>query len=347
MMKIVFRTLRFLILGLAAYLLGALLLSLIQIGDTSAMKIATRNPVQPGGFGFALQRFQDIENYGDVDILFLGSSHCYRTHDPRIYAEEGYSSFNLGTTGQTPLNSYFLLRAYFEQLDPELVVLDLNYHVIDRDGLESFYDLVVNMPYRRELWPMAFAINSPHAINGVVSKWLLHLSGREPDLRQEAQDGEAYIPRGYVEFSSYLENGATDYYEAVDEAYYDAITPADITPAAVQLYYLEKLIEFVQRKNKKIVLLTKPEARENLQLIANYDEVAGAFADIARKHGVLFLDFNRIDLPLDSNRHFHDKEYLNPFGVRIFIPEFIRRLRAEGMLPPAGKTVSNMDREQP
>ncbi|MCB0304033.1 MAG: hypothetical protein KDI38_09660, partial [Calditrichaeota bacterium] len=96
-----------------------------------------------------------------------------------------------------------------------------------------------------------------------------------------------------------------------------------------------------------IVLLTKPEARENLQLIANYDEVAGAFADIARKHGVLFLDFNRIDLPLDSNRHFHDKEYLNPFGVRIFIPEFIRRLRAEGMLPPAGKTVSNMDREQP
>ena len=51
-----------------------------------------------GNTGHLNGRIKDIRNYHDVDILFLGSSHSYRTFDTRFYEARGYSCFNLGSS---------------------------------------------------------------------------------------------------------------------------------------------------------------------------------------------------------------------------------------------------------
>ena len=70
-------------------------------------------------------RFREIRDYKNIDLLFLGSSHSYRSFDTRLFTDAGYTSFNLGSALQTPFNSYYLLREYFDQLKPKVVILSV------------------------------------------------------------------------------------------------------------------------------------------------------------------------------------------------------------------------------
>lgn len=331
-MKLILKSLQFVLILLVLYLAAVFAFSRIGRGANTIMKIATRNPVMPGGFGFTLQRFQDIENYRDVDIVFLGSSHCYRTFDPRIYEEYGLETFNMGTTGQTPLNTYFLLKHYFDQLHPKLVIFDINYRVIDRDGLESFYDLSQNIDYFPEMMEMAFAIKSFHAINGAVSKWMLDITGTTPEFKQKECEQDFYVSGGYVEFNPDTGSAVKSYETKPVSRNTPKRKPRTVVPLKEQMDYIAKVVQYVKSRNARIVLITKPEPAENLKAIANYDEVSRQIAGLAARINVLYIDFNHIPLRLNAREHFHDKEYLSPAGVQVFNPALIEMLHRRNMI---------------
>ena len=75
-----------------------------------------------GHKGHSFSRFQEVEQTGDIDILFIGSSLCMRGFDPRIFEKHGYQTFNLGSGGQSPVQTLWLLKQHLGQLNPELVV---------------------------------------------------------------------------------------------------------------------------------------------------------------------------------------------------------------------------------
>ena len=68
-------------------------------------------------------RFNEVRLYENLDILFIGSSHAYRTFDPRFFNSMGLRTFNLGSTAQTPLNTYYLLKIYAKSLNPIAFVI--------------------------------------------------------------------------------------------------------------------------------------------------------------------------------------------------------------------------------
>lgn len=71
-----------------------------------------------------LQEFYAQE--GQIDTLFLGSSHCYRAFDPaQIDAELDTHSFNLGSSQQLPDGSYYLLREAAERNPLKTVYLEV------------------------------------------------------------------------------------------------------------------------------------------------------------------------------------------------------------------------------
>lgn len=286
-----------------------LLFSAIRVGDTTVMKISTRNPVTPGGAGFTFQRFQDIESYRNIDILFAGSSHSYRTFDPRVYEAAGFSAFNMGSSGQTPLNSYYLIRRYFPQLKPKLVVIEVYYDLYHRDGLESFYDLVANTPWSLQVAQMGLAIRSWHSINEIAAKWLHNWLGMNEMIAQQPQEGERYIAGGYVE-----------YVELRDPDYRPPTAPIaeKLQVSATQLHYLEQIIEFVQTQGARVLLVMQPEPPATLAQVANYDEITGHFHRIAVRHGAEFIDFNRRPAFLQAEMHYYDREYLNRRGAQLF-----------------------------
>src|SRR3989338_434928 len=108
------------------------------------------------GPGYNARRFIDSEKARGVDILFLGTSRASRGFDPRIFKEWGLNTFTIGTSSQTPLNTYYPL------MQPKMLVYDL-YPVVfeSEDGLESFWDILFSSPLRKELMQMALATGSP------------------------------------------------------------------------------------------------------------------------------------------------------------------------------------------
>ena len=314
------------IFGLIALILSAVaipLLFFVKFGDNTLLGVSSRSPVRPGGMGYSLQRFRDIENYHDVDVVFLGSSHCYRTYDPRVFAEYGLSAFNMGSTGQTPLNGYFLLKRYYDQLQPKLVVIDLVYRVMDRDGLESFYELSANLSYSYEFAEMAMAVGSPHAYQQLANMWMRDHFGEGPPTRQRHRDGEAYIPGGLVTYTK----PDPLHEDPAQEVVHGSQT---IYPKKMQLDYVAKMVELVRAHGGKVVLVTKPEPRGNLTAITNYPEVSRQFAEFAEQIGVRFIDFNQRDLPLNFREHFQKREYLSAKGQAVFNPILIETLAEYG-----------------
>src|SRR5438477_3987320 len=97
---------------LITYLVVVFCLSIFYVGRSPLLQLVIGNDSAAGGIGHTLQRLREVESVGSVDILFIGSSHAYRGFDPRLFAETGLTSFNLGSKAQSPLNSYFLLKHY-------------------------------------------------------------------------------------------------------------------------------------------------------------------------------------------------------------------------------------------
>ena len=65
---------------------------------------------------------------GNIDTLFLGSSHCYRSVDPaQVDAALGTHSFNAGSSQQLPDGSYYMLKEAAAQNPLKTVYLETFY----------------------------------------------------------------------------------------------------------------------------------------------------------------------------------------------------------------------------
>ena len=65
---------------------------------------------------------------GNIDTLFLGSSHCYRSVDPaQVDAALGTHSFNAGSSQQLPDGSYYILKEAAAQNPLKTVYLEMFY----------------------------------------------------------------------------------------------------------------------------------------------------------------------------------------------------------------------------
>ena len=168
------------------------------LGDAGWVRTA-RTEMQSRGF--LNTRIKDIANYRDVDVLFLGSSHCYRTFDTRFYRSHGISCFNLGSSNQTPMQTLVLLKAYLDSLAPRYVVFEVHPDIMDQDGVESAVDLLINMPVTCDATRMAWRSGNMKEIN----TWLYAIYNHNIRHRLEqftedsVMDDAVYVPGGYVE----------------------------------------------------------------------------------------------------------------------------------------------------
>jgi len=313
MSAIIRRTAGFLAGLFVAYLLALLILSNIhplfassseRFRGYSALNLLSRNYYTPGWSGQTMRRFRDMENYRDVDVLFIGSSHCSRSFDPRVFSRLGLKSFLMGSDSQTPLNTYYLLNRYYDQLNPKLVVFELYPTVFEFDGLEGFLDLVVNLPLSEELIEMGTTINHPHAFNTLAARLLSSITEPFGSIRQNEIANETYIDGGYL-YAKVIYTGTT----------FGRVR--DVKVLDDQFDYLRKIIDFVKVRGAQIVMVIAPVPRERMAAITNWAEVSSMFAAIADEASVRYYDFNRSML-LDTRVDFRDDDHLNGNGAKKF-----------------------------
>lgn len=235
-----------------------------------------------------------------VDVLFFGSSHAYRTFDPRVFASRGVRIFNMGSSMQTPLQTEVLIRNYLDTIKPRLVVLEVHPDVMPHDGVEPAIYQLCNVPPTWDMVPMALRTRNMRVV-ATAAYALVHnsFSSRFENFEEPVDTaGDHYVGAGYVEH-------AMEYYSPQPHA------PKTIEPRRLQLQALRRCTELLKQRGVPYVLLEVPDTKS---LYNSYTNTA-CFEESMSGYGEFY--FNEVEA-LDDSLHFFNEDHLNQRGVELY-----------------------------
>ncbi len=183
------------LLGFIAFAMVFYIVALLTLPSFFKMNLLYKQ----GSLGYMNSRTKDIRSYNNVDILFMGSSHAYRGFDNRIFDSAGFTSFNLGSSMQTPIQAQALLEKYVNKLHPKLVVYEVSTIAFINDGVESSLDLIANDPIAWPTVKMAVQVNNIKTYNTLLFGSVRQMFGDYKNFKDAAEYGDTYITGGYVQ----------------------------------------------------------------------------------------------------------------------------------------------------
>ncbi len=256
---------------------------------------------------FLYNRINDIKNYRNVDILFIGSSHAYRGFDVRIFAQYGYNCFNLGSTGQTPVQSEMLLKSYLKALNPKIVVLEVFPLSFQSDGIEADVDFLLSLPTSRfYTFRMLNNYSSIKVINTALYQLFFNPIANKNKMISHNKNNQ-YIKGGYVETNRKFNNTMINLY--VNNRW---------SPKEKQKTALENIIQFLKRHKVQLIMVQSPVRKQFYHYVKNRSEIDNYF-----KTQGTYYNFNEI-IKLKDTVDFIDSHHLSQSGVEIFNRAFIK-----------------------
>ena len=299
MKKLLHKMLCFVPVAAAGYILLLWLL-----GDCGWVRTANTTM---GNSGHLCSRIKDVRNYDSIDLLFLGSSHCYRTFDTRFYESHGYHCFNLGSSNQTPIQTYVLLQQYLDSLHPKRVVFEVHPDIMNNDGIECAVDMLANTPLTCETSRMAWKLHNMKVIN----TWLYALYNQKIRHRLEhfAEDSiiqdAAYVKGGYVEINA----------RKFEVKRYPR---KNLTIRPEQMEALKKCLALLKAHDIPYLLVEVQDAEQLRKTFLNHDW----FEQQMQALGPYYYEV----LPMVDTIHFANSNHLFKPGIEMFNNHFINIL---------------------
>ncbi len=265
-----------------------------------------------------LRRFRELEHFGNLDVLFTGSSHAFYSFNPVIFDSLGLRSFNAGTTSQTPMNTYYLLERYYDKTHPKIVVMEVFYWMLSYRGSESFLDLYTNIKPHPTMKKMAMETHDIVVADAILAQ----------NLKRHKVD----IDKVNITFPHYQ----TDGFMAVDKNYDgspEKVPAMQILP--IQIEYIKKIQDFLEARGTKLVLVIAPIPKPTLARITNYPALAAQMHTFTKENSIPFFDYNETT-EWNTTQDFFDFHHLNLSGANKFTRMFFDDLNRNGLLINAG-----------
>lgn len=272
---------------------------------------------------------------GQIDTLFLGSSHCYRSVDPAMVDETlGTHSFNAGSSQQLPDGSYYMLREAAAQNPLKTVYLEMFYTGYNQSASSDIplacylladymrWDSANRYEYLWEMGGLAalvdLALPARHAmasLPGLSQLWKAKLTDgyalgnyayvTYPD------EGERYCGNGFV----YTEGTPRDGFATLRDV--DPSQPL----SAFGWDNLTRIAAFCRAQNIRLVLFTAPLPSAYVSNTENYQAYVDAVRAFAAANDTVYWDFSlyRDRKALDMGAGtFSDAHHLNGQGAEQF-----------------------------
>lgn len=254
------------------------------------------------GIGFMAARLADLDTTRNVDVLVVGSSHAYRTVDPRIF---DIKIFNLGSSSQTPLQTEYLLKRHINDLKPQIVLWEVYEQMLGIDGIEASMDLASNVPkIDKELILFVLKQNEIRVYISLFLNWYENLFDDENIESISGKD--KYIPCGYVErIGDEYHNELSDENHEYEKFVFDK----------KQLAAFERGIKFLRDKGIKVLLFRAPITEAEYNKILNQDEITKYFISIVGTYKLNgYINYNE-QSQFIQKAHFYDAHHLNEKGA--------------------------------
>ncbi len=265
-----------------------------------------------GDYYSSMESFYALDD-NVVDVLFLGSSHCYcAVNNSYLWNNYGISSFSLAISGQDLASTYYCFKEALKTQSPKVVCIDIFGVLFDG------YEVEGNL-YRNTL-PFKISQNAYQAIQDMAGdkakdiflKWpIIHT--RYAELQKEDFQSDRPVYLGYhAEYETNHIGEITPYWG-------EETMPISETAEK----WLSQIIALAQENNIQLCFFVAPfttNEQENMKL--KYAQ------NIAEENNIPFLNFINLkdELGLDPARDFIDSMHTNYFGaekVSSYLGEFL------------------------
>lgn len=274
------------------------------------------------------------EQEENIDILFVGSSHCYRSLDPRITDEMfGANTFNVGTSSQQIDGSLALLREVAKTNDLDQVYLEVYYEISQMPAFEERTDMVstyiVSDYMRPSFHKLGYLLNASskeHYSNSFIlarRNWDKMFEPGYVDSVLKAKDAEWYKEYAYPfsEFERYEGKGYVAVNQVGNTYALEHFTPIETaTVSEDYINTLQEIIDFCEKEEIKLTLFSTPMPEFRLVDVGNYDSYIQFMNGLLEGTEVEYYDFNLCKgeyLSFDED-DYADTDHINAKGAEAF-----------------------------
>ena len=279
-------------------------------------------------------------NQNNIDILFCGSSLCYKSFDIKILDKRlGVNTFNSGSSSQDLDATYYIIRDAVKRYNVKRIFLELsplmaqNFDINNRNSATMVGTYIISdymkpsyakyeyllsasdarayansfLPARRN-WQLLF--EPEYVGNTLQSK----SEAFYKDFEYIDSDTLHYMGKGYVASENkVLEHSFCDSYGNVD---------FDISNIKNEWFqYLQCIISLCRNSGVELTLVCSPLSPYLLACFGDkYDDYHNTIAEIAKEANIDYLDFT---LCKEEYMHlefgdYEDSAHLNMYGARTF-----------------------------
>ena len=292
----------------------------------------------------------------NIDCLYLGSSHVFRDIIP-IQMDEinKRNNFNLATSSQPYMASYYLLKEAIKRHDLEHVYLEMYYiipyafgNLDSAEVMTKNWNVLYQMPFSfNKLDYMCHLSNKKFGIMTLfpVRQFSKHVFDAEYikiNLKQKKTENYKNAVHVLDQYAPLFNNGfctTTNYMKAgTFEGNTSAIQDNWIDDNSKK--YLDKIIGLCQRQDIDITLFTSPMPDFRLNCMGNYDQYINNIRSLAKKYGIHYYDFNICNekyLNLQDDQYYTDYDHLSYEGAILFtdILGYVLFAEIEDRQPPS------------
>ena len=296
------------------------------------------------GIGFRYLLIDDTQSYtrlmmhefydqDNIDILFVGSSHCYAALDPAVTDEYfNANTFNAGSSLQAQDASLALIREAVERYHVSHIFLEMYYLMMnndeyrDREQLTGTY--IISDYMRSSLNKARFLLRASdpkYYVNSFLParrNWeaLLHpeavrqiLEKKQTEAYRTFQPFDQYRGKGFVSNPGRITDGIL-----LDTAAFDRLHTDQVS--ADWLSTIREIIAYCQKKNVKLTLFSAPMTLFQTAGLGNYDDYIALIRSLTDGTDAEYVDFNlcREEFFDQAPELFSDAGHLNEEGAEAF-----------------------------
>ena len=306
MKKFVLKLLSFLAFAFFVYCVFVIL-----VGEFGNAKLKKNLVYVKAQQGHTYSRLRDAEKANKPELLIFGTSLAFKGYDTRILKANGISAFNLGTAGETPIQTEFMIKRYLKKIDPQYVIYEVNPEWFTTTRIESAFDIISNLPYIDwEIMKMTLRMNKIKVYNNLIySFYKANLFPEDDFVEPIRKNKDLYIPGGGFVETKIIHNQP------------EVISPRKLHLIEKQKKAFERSLEYIDDLGIKYILIMSPITNHRYNAFKNSEEIDAYFASKGT-----YKNFNYIE-ELDDSIHFGDSRHLNQDGVIIFDREVIEYLK--------------------
>lgn len=274
-----------------------------------------------------ITKLERAELKGTIDTVYAGTSLVYRSVNPNILDEIlGTNSFNLATSAQPLMGSYYLIRETAEENPVKTVYVGITMMSLKQKDLDIRHVMAVDN-LRTWKWKLAYllalhreSVFTTSLLYSTRVQTYTQISKIKNNVKNKLTQTETarYGLRGYQPRKG-VYKGKTKRKKNADSSYWDG-EKKDAQALSIHMEYLEKIAEFCRDKGIRLVLFVPPLTQNFIDRAGDLDDWDRFCREFAGKWDADYYNFllYKERQSVFTNETFHNAKHINTTGAKLF-----------------------------